>query len=145
MRIEKGHLTGVELDGNVTIDDAGLGGMASVKKPFVGNALRQRSELVRTDRPRLVGIVPEDSTDTFNGGSILCAADNVSGHGEGWITGVAHSPELGHWIGIGYVNGGHERWQDQPLVAADPLRDAEVTVKVVSPHFLDAAGERLHA
>ena len=28
MRIEKGHVTGVELDGRVTIDDAGLGKMA---------------------------------------------------------------------------------------------------------------------
>ena len=29
MRIEKGHVTGAELDGRVSIDDAGLGKMAN--------------------------------------------------------------------------------------------------------------------
>ena len=32
LRVEKGHVTGAELDGRVTIDDAGLGKMASTKK-----------------------------------------------------------------------------------------------------------------
>ena len=32
LRVEKGHVTGAELDGRVTIDDAGLGKMASIKK-----------------------------------------------------------------------------------------------------------------
>ena len=59
LRIEKGHVTGAELDGRVTIDDAGLGKMASPNKSFIGSVLRKRPELLRQDRPRLVGIKPK--------------------------------------------------------------------------------------
>ncbi|GIS89450.1 MAG: hypothetical protein CM1200mP18_21600 [Gammaproteobacteria bacterium] len=75
MRIEKGHVTGAELDGRVTIEDAGLGRMASSKKSYIGSALRKRPELVREDRPRLVGIFPINRHETFNAGAILCAAN----------------------------------------------------------------------
>ena len=144
LRIEKGHVTGAELDGRVTIDDAGLGKMASPKKSFIGSALRQRPELMREDRPQLVGFFPVDKNETFNSGSIICEANNVAGVGEGWITGVTHSPELGHWIGLGFVTGGLEAWQDKTAVAADPVRDKQVAIKIVSPHMIDPSGERMH-
>ena len=145
LRIEKGHVTGAELDGRVTIDDAGLGKMASTKKPFIGNALRQRAELLRQDRPQLVGIFPKDRNETFNGGSILCTPEKVSGFGEGWITAVTHSPVLGHWIGLGYIAGGHTPWKDKTLLAVDPVRKGNVEVEIVSPHMYDPKGERMHA
>ena len=47
--------------------------MASTKKPFIGNVLRQRPELIREDRPQLVGVFPKDRSQTFNGGALLCA------------------------------------------------------------------------
>ena len=144
LRIEKGHVTGAELDGRVTIDDAGLGKMASTKKPFIGSALRQRPELLRTDRPQLVGIFPKDRTDTFNGGSLLCESDTISGFGEGWITAVTHSPALGHWIGLGYISGGHEAWKNKTVVAADPVRKGNTEVEIVSPHMYDPNGERVN-
>jgi glycine cleavage system aminomethyltransferase T len=144
LRIEKGHVTGAELDGRVTIDDAGLGKMASTKKPFIGSALRQRPELMREDRPQLVGIFPKDRSQTFKGGAVLCDADEVSGFGTGWITGVTHSPALGHWIGIGYITGGAEAWKDKTVVAADPVRTGNVDVEIVSPHMFDPTGERMH-
>ncbi|NQU55860.1 MAG: sarcosine oxidase subunit alpha family protein [Rhodospirillales bacterium] len=144
LRIEKGHVTGAELDGRVSIDDAGLGKMASDKKTFIGDALRTRPELLREDRPRLVGIIPKDRTQTFNGGSILCKADVVSGLGEGWISAVTHSPVLGHWIGIGFISGGHEAWSGKTIIAADPLRKGNIEVEVVSPHMVDPQGERMH-
>lgn len=144
LRIEKGHVTGAELDGRVTIDDAGLGKMASVKKPFIGSALRQRPELCRADRPRLVGIFPKDRSQTFNGGAILCKPGETSGFGDGWITAATHSPALGHWIGLGYISGGHENWQDKSTVATDPVRQGDVEVEIVSPHMFDPDGERMH-
>lgn len=144
LRIEKGHVTGAELDGRMTLDDAGLGRMASTKKPFIGSALRNRPELRRTDRPRLVGILPKDHGQRFNGGAILCAGDKVSGFGEGWVTAATFSPALGHWIGLGYVTGGHEAWQDRPLVAADPVRRGNVAVEVVAPQMFDPEGKRIH-
>ncbi len=144
LRIEKGHVTGVELDGRATIDDAGLGKMASDKKSYIGSALRKRPELMREDRPRLVGIFPKDRSEKFKAGSILCRTDKVAGHGEGWITAVTHSPELGHWIGLGYISGGHENWADSTLVAADPVRTGNTEVEIVSPHMVDPTGERMH-
>ena len=143
LRIEKGHVTGAELDGRVSIDDAGLGQMASETKSFIGSALRKRPELLREDRPRLVGIKPVNQSETFNAGSILCQASQVSGLGEGWITAVTHSPELGHWIGLGFIKGGHEAWQGKPLVAADPVRKGNINIEVISPHMVDPSGERM--
>jgi len=144
MRIEKGHVTGAELDGRVTLEDAGLGRMGSPKKVFIGDALRRRPELLRDDRPQLVGIFPKDRSLIFNAGSILCAANRVSGHGDGWITAVTHSPELGHWIGIGFIAGGQSAWEGRRVISADPVREANVEVEIVSPHMVDPEGERLH-
>ena len=105
LRIEKGHVTAAELDGRVTLADAGLGRMASRKKPFIGQALSTRPDLLDENRPRLVGIVPADHTDEFRSGAILCETGAVKGHGVGWITAVTHSPALGHWIGLGFRPG----------------------------------------
>ncbi|HER25554.1 MAG TPA: sarcosine oxidase subunit alpha, partial [Rhodospirillales bacterium] len=144
LRIEKGHVTGAELDGRVTIDDAGLGKMASPRKTFIGDALRKRPAMIAEDRPRLVGILPKDRSQTFNAGSILCAADAVSGLGEGWITAITYSQVFGHWIGIGFISGGHENWTGEIVVAADPVRQGNIEVEIVSPHMYDPSGERMY-
>jgi sarcosine oxidase subunit alpha len=142
LRIEKGHVTGVELDGRVTLEDSGLHKMASQNKNFIGNVLRKRPALLENDRPRLVGVFPNNPSDTFNAGAILCKADSVLGHGEGWVTGVTHSPVFGHWIGLGYISGGHQRWAGKVIIAADPVRKGNVKVKIVSPHMYDPDGAR---
>ncbi|MCY4312166.1 MAG: sarcosine oxidase subunit alpha family protein [Gammaproteobacteria bacterium] len=144
LRIEKGHVTGAELDGRVTIEDAGLGKMASPNKSYIGKSLKNRPELVREDRPGLVGIKPKDRSKTFNAGAILCKQDQVSGMGEGWVTAVTHSPALGHWIGLGFIKGGHEAWKDRTAIVADPLRKEDVEAEIVSPHMFDPKGERMH-
>ncbi len=144
LRIEKGHVTGAELDGRVTIDDAGLGKMASPAKSFIGSAMRNRAELMREDRPRLVGIKPKNAGQTFNAGAILCAQGKVSGLGEGWITAVTHSPALGHWIGLGFIASGHEAWAGKTVIAADPVRKGNIEVEIISPHMYDPSGERMY-
>ncbi|WP_254695699.1 glycine cleavage T C-terminal barrel domain-containing protein [Leisingera sp. NJS204] len=144
LRIEKGHVTGAELDGRVTIRDAGLGKMASSKKAYIGKALQDRPELLREDRPQLAGIFPKDRSQTFNGGALLCRPDEGEGFGEGWITAVTHSPALGHWIGLGYIAGGHAAWEGRVLMASDPVRGGLVEVEIVSPQMFDPEGERMH-
>ena len=144
LRIEKGHVTGAELEGRVTIEDAGLGKMASDKKSYIGDVLRKRPALQDENRQRLVGIFPKNRDQTFNAGALLCAEDTVSGFGEGWISGVTYSPVFGHWIGIGFLSGGHERWTGQTLIAADPVRKGNVEVEIVSPHMYDPSGERMY-
>lgn len=144
LRIEKGHVTGAELDGRVSIDDAGLGKMASPNKSYIGSALRQRPEFLREDRPKLVGIFPKNREETFNAGSLLCQQDAVEGMGDGWITAVTYSPALGHWIGLGFLKGGHEGYEGKTLVSADPVRKGNIDVEVVSPHMYDPSGERMY-
>ncbi len=144
LRIEKGHVTGAELDGRVTIDDAGLGKMASPNKPFIGCALRQRPDLTRAGRPQLVGIFPKDRGETFNGGALLCAPGEDTGFGEGWITAVTQSPAFGHWIGLGYIAGGAAAWEGKTVTATDPVRSDAVAVEIVSPHMFDPEGGRMH-
>lgn len=84
-----------------------------------------------------------DCGETFDAGTIICKADGNGGHGEGWITAVTHSPELGHWIGIGFVKGGFENWRGAPVVAADPVRKGNTDIEVASPQMLDPDGERM--
>ena len=97
---------------------------------------------MRTNRPRLVGIFPKDRREIFNAGSILCAADNIAGYGEGWITAVTHSPALGHWIGLGFISGGYHNWINKIAIASDPVRKKNIEVEIVSPHMFDPKGLR---
>jgi sarcosine oxidase subunit alpha len=142
LRIEKGHVTGAELDGRTTLEDAGLSKMVSPKKDFVGSVLRRREAMMNSDRPRLIGIFPDNPKDTFNAGAILCNANEISGHGEGWVTAVTYSPVFGHWIGLGFISGGHGRWLGKNVVAADPTRKRNISVKIVAPHMYDPEGTK---
>jgi sarcosine oxidase subunit alpha len=144
LRVEKGHVTGAELDGRVTIDDAGLGRMASTKKSYIGSAMRKRGVLGYSNREKLVGIFPKDKKQTFDAGTIICKHNEIKGFGIGRITSVTHSPELGHWIGLGFIKGGFEEWRNITVVGSDPVRDKELELEIVSPHMIDPKGERLH-
>ncbi len=144
LRIEKGHVTAAELDGRVTLEDAGFGQMASKTKPFIGSVLRHRPSLQDDKRPQLVGIYPKDRANKFSAGAILCAPEAVSGFGEGWVTAVTHSPAIGHWIGLGFVTGGVQAWRGKTIMVADPVRDNFTEAEIVSPHMFDAKGVRQH-
>ena len=144
LRVEKGHVTGAELDGRVTIDDAGLGKMASTKKSYIGSAMRKRGVLGDSNREKLVGIFPKDKQQTFDAGTIICKKNEVKGFGIGRITSVTHSPELGHWIGLGFISGGFEKWKNITVIGSDPVRNNELALEIVSPHMVDPEGERLH-
>jgi sarcosine oxidase subunit alpha len=145
LRIEKGHVAGSEIDGRTTLDDLGLGRMASKKKPFVGAVLRQRQALVDADRPRLVGFVPVDSSKRLRSGTIIQPLNGPhSGHGLGYVSATTYSPQLGHDIALGFVAGGAKR-EGELFDACYPLENEVVAVRVTSPHFIDPQGERLHA
>ncbi|MEO1330023.1 MAG: sarcosine oxidase subunit alpha family protein [Pseudomonadota bacterium] len=143
LRIEKGFVTHAEIDGRTTLSDLGLGAMASKTKPYIGAALKDRPATADPSRPRLVGLIPVDKDAVFKSGAILCRPDAVKGHGIGWVSSVTHSPALGHWIGLGLVEGGVEAWEGQTILAAYPVRSDLVHVKVVSPVFVDPEGHAL--
>ena len=145
LRVEKGHVTGAELDGRTTIDDVGLGKMASNKKSYIGSAMRKRGVLSSEEREMLVGFFPVNKNDTFDAGTIICKKNNIKGFGIGRVTSVTHSPELGHWIGMGFIKGGLEKWKNDTVMGCDPIRNKEMEIKVVSQHMVDPEGKRMYA
>jgi methylglutamate dehydrogenase subunit C len=143
LRIEKGHVAGLELDHRNTLDDLGLGRMASKEKAFVGRELRQRPLLQASDRWSLVGIESLESDKPLRGGAILFSAnDRIEGHGRGYITSVTWSTELEKFIALGLYQGGLKHAGEE-LVCAYPLRGEHVKARVVPPMFIDPTGERL--
>jgi methylglutamate dehydrogenase subunit C len=145
LRIEKGHVAGLEVDHRNTLDDLGLGKMASKEKPYIGKALRFRDKLQAPDRWSLIGLELMEPEKKLRGGSILFAAsDEIKGHGRGYITSVTWSTELNKFIALGLYQGGLKH-EGEEIVAAFPLRNEQAKLKIVSPHFIDKEGARLHA
>jgi sarcosine oxidase subunit alpha len=145
LRIEKGHVAGLELDNRTTLDDLGLQKMASQKKAFVGRELRQREELQAPSRWSLVGLELLDSGAQLRGGSILFAKDDeLKGHGRGYITSVTWSTVLQKTIALALYSGGLQHVGEE-IVCAYPLRNERVRARIVSPVFFDQNGERMRA
>jgi methylglutamate dehydrogenase subunit C len=145
LRIEKGHVAGLELDHRNTLHDLGLAKMASKVKPYVGRELGQRPLLRAPDRWSLVGIECLEPGKALRGGSILFAAtDRIEGHGRGYITSVTWSTELGKFIALGLYQGGLTHAGEE-IQCAYPLKDERVKARIVAPIFIDPKGERLRA
>jgi glycine cleavage system aminomethyltransferase T len=144
MRIEKGHVAGNELNGTTTAADLGLGRMMSTKKDFIGRVLAGRPGLVDSNRTALVGLKPVDrSKRLFAGSHFLSTGAKVAlSNDQGYLTSVAFSPMLGHWIGLGLLARGQARVGER-IRAYDPLRSGETEVEVVAPVFFDPDGSRL--
>jgi sarcosine oxidase subunit alpha len=144
MRIEKGHVAGAELNGISTAGDLGLGRMMSTKKDYIGRVLAGRPALVDPNRPVVVGFRPVDRERRIRAGAHFIrqgVAANAQ-NDEGYMTSVAFSPSIGHWIGLGFLSRGPER-MGEILRACDPIRGEEYLVEVVSPIFYDPEGEKL--
>ena len=145
LRIEKGHVAGADLDHRNTLDDLGLGKMAGKEKDYIGKALRFRENCQAPERWSLVGIECMEDGAKLRGGAILFAAtDEIKGHGRGYITSVTWSTELNKYIALALYSGGLKHEGDD-IICAFPLKNENVKARIVSPHFIDKQGERLHA
>lgn len=144
MRIEKGHAAGNELNGQTTALNLGLGGFVSKKKDCIGKVLSQREGLTQKDGLNLMGFVAVDPKDQITNGAHFIDKDapRDAAHDQGFMSSVAWSPELGHYIGLGFLKNGNARKGDE-VWAVDFVRDNHINVRVVSPHFVDPEGERL--
>src|SRR5204863_127472 len=102
MRIEKGHVAGNEINGQTTARDLGLVRMLSTKKDYVGRVMAQRPGLLAADRPTLAGFKPVDRAERLRAGAhfIPEGARPVAANDQGYMSSVAFSPTLGHWIGL---------------------------------------------
>ena len=146
MRIEKGHVSGNEINGQLTARDLGLGRMVSAKKDCIGRVMAQRPALLAEDRPALAGFRPVDRKARLRAGAHFLpvgAAATIESD-QGYMTSVAFSPMLGHWIGLGVIARGPQRIGER-VRAYDPVRNGDVEVEICNPVFFDPEGARLHA
>ncbi|GLK74067.1 sarcosine oxidase subunit alpha family protein [Ancylobacter dichloromethanicus] len=144
MRIEKGHVSGNELSGQTTAGDLGFGRMASTKKDYIGRTLAARPGLTDPDRPSFVGFKPVDRARRLRAGAhfLKLGAPPDMANDQGYMTSVAYSPHLGHWIGLGLIKRGPERLGEH-VRAYDPVRGEEIEVEICAPGFIDPEGVRL--
>jgi methylglutamate dehydrogenase subunit C len=143
LRIEKGFLTHAEIEGRATAFDIGMDRMMSQKKDFIGKALAARDGLVDEDRPQLVGLKPVGAVKQLSAGAHLFAQGNdaVARNLEGHISSVGFSPDVGTFIGLGFLKGGRAR-MGEVIRMVDHLRGLEAEVEVCSTVFVDQEGER---
>lgn len=144
MRIEKGHVSGPELNGQTSARDLGLGRMASTKKDYIGRVMAQRPAFLDPDRPVLAGFRPVDRRQRLRAGAHFLGVNKPTEirFDEGYMTSVAYSPSLQHWIGLGMLKRGPERI-GEIVRAYDPIRGADFEVEICAPTFIDPEGARL--
>jgi sarcosine oxidase subunit alpha len=108
--------------------------------------LSRREGLVHKNAVMQVGLKPVNATDTVDAGAhLMRVGDPINAtHDQGYVTSVCYSPCLGHSIGLGFLSNGSER-HGEIIRAVNPLQGRETLVEIVSPHFIDPEGERLHA
>ena len=143
LRIEKGHVTGAELNGNTSADDLGFAGMLKGEGDFIGRALARRAGLAAPDRLQLVGVRPLDRARRLRNAAHVVApeAPNAS---LGYLTSATPSVELEGWVALALVAGGRQRIGQQ-LIATSPIHDEAVPIEIVSPHLVDPENLRVRA
>ncbi|UYV38646.1 sarcosine oxidase subunit alpha family protein [Rhodobacteraceae bacterium D3-12] len=143
LRIEKGFLTHAEINGTVTAYDAGLQAMVSQKKDCIGKTASERPGLCEPTRERLVGLKPVGAVKQLTAGAHLFNATDeaIRENDQGYVTSVAYSPTLGHYIGLAFLKNGPERIGEN-IRLVDHLRGIETTCEVCDPVFFDKDGGR---
>lgn len=144
LRIEKGHATANELNGQTSAHHLGMGRMVSQKKDSIGLVLSQREGLSADGDIRLVGLEALDGEARLPAGSHLFASGAAKSvdQDQGWVTSTCYSPHLQKHIALGFLKRGDERL-DEVIEVANPLEGQTTRAKVVSPHFIDPEGGRL--
>ncbi|MGA9412281.1 MAG: sarcosine oxidase subunit alpha family protein [Roseobacter sp.] len=144
LRIEKGHITHAEIHGAVTAFDAGFARMVSAKKDCIGKTMAERPGLMDENRQQLVGLKPVNSSDALTAGAHIferaAAARRVND--QGYVTSVAHSPTLGHSIGLGFLARGPAR-HGEIVRVVDAVRGHDFLATVCAPVFVDPKGDRV--
>ncbi|NVK00312.1 MAG: sarcosine oxidase subunit alpha, partial [Oceanospirillaceae bacterium] len=105
-----------------------------------GRVLANREAMVQSTL-RLVGFKSEEQILT---GSWLIPQGQPSdqAHALGWVSSACYSPNLGCYIGIGFIEQADQH-MNQKVRAVSLLDNIDREVNVVSPHFIDPEGERL--
>jgi sarcosine oxidase subunit alpha len=143
LRIEKGHVTTAELDGNTTAHDLGFERMLKAEGDFVGRVLAQRPGSTSMQRRQLVALRPTDSAARLIAGMILIdpAAPKTN---IGDVTSCTPSVLIDGWIGLALLADGRRRIGSR-LLAVSPLHGESVEVEITTPHWFDPENTRVRA
>ncbi len=138
LRAEKGFIiVGQDTDGSVSPIDLGMGGLVSDKKDCLGKRALARPELQRTDRPQLVGLLPDDPGRVIPEGAQLVAEPGEPPLAmEGWVTSSYFGARIGRSFALAMVNGGRERHGER-LHAWD-VDAGIIPVRVTQPMFYES-------
>ncbi len=146
LRIEKGHVAGMELDGRTTPDDLGLGQLVSARKDCIGKRSLKLPALAASGRKQLVGLTSADGKTPIPRGAQLVADPNARlpnpmlGH----VTATCWSPTLEQPIALALLADGRAR-HGTSLYAMAPLAGVTLPVVVSNNVFVDAEGARVRA
>jgi methylglutamate dehydrogenase subunit C len=143
LRIEKGHVTTAELNGNTCADDLGFARMLKKAGDYIGRALATRPGLTAADRLQLVGVRPLDRRQRLRNGMHLLSAE-APGASLGYVTSSTPSVELEGWVGLALLAAGRQRIGAQ-LLGVSVIHDERVALEIVSPHMLDPENTRVRA
>ena len=143
LRIEKGHVTSAELNGNTSAADLGLQRMLKQNGDFIGRVLAQRAGMLAPERLQLVGVRPADKAQRLRNGTQLVnpAAPDTS---LGYVTSSTPSVALEGWVGLALVAGGRARIGSR-LLGSAPVSGESTELELVSPHMFDAENARVRA
>ena len=149
LRAEKGYIiVGQDTDGTVTPIDLNLSWMIGKnKKDFIGKRSLSRSDIVKSDRKQLVGLVPVNKTYGIEEGQHVVEEEKIStpikkpvrmlGH----VTSSYFSPTLNHSVAMALIKGGNRKIGSQLFVSTNNLNT--IAVEVVKPNFIDPNNQRL--
>jgi sarcosine oxidase subunit alpha len=143
LRIEKGHVTGAELNGNTSAHDLGFARLLKQQGDFIGRVLAQRPALTSAERLQLVGVRPRDRAQRLRNGMQLVAGE-APADSLGYITSSTPSAELAGWLGLALLAGGRSRVGTR-LIGTSPLHGETIELEVVRAHMLDPENTRVRA
>jgi sarcosine oxidase subunit alpha len=144
LRAEKGYIiVGQETDGTVMPQDLGMDWILSKKKDFIGRRSFTRPDSQRTERKKLVGLLPVNPNDILEEGGQIVAekGDHRPIPMIGHITSSYYSANLGRSFALAMISNGTEKIGDRVYV---PMDGKTITCEVTAPIFFDAEGVRLH-
>jgi sarcosine oxidase subunit alpha len=144
LRIEKGHVAGMELDGRTTPDDLGLGKMLNTAKDCIGKRSLTRPLLAAAGRKQLVGLLAADDAPLIPRGAQL--VENAGHHSRnpilGHVTSTCYSPHLKRPIALALLAAGRSRI-GETLSAVSPLSNITLPVKITHHVFIDPDAARM--
>jgi len=143
LRIEKGHVTGAELNGNTTADDLGFGRMLKSEGDFIGRALTRRAGLAAPDRLQLVGLQPVDRRERLRNGAHLVTPEAPT-DSLGYVTSSTPSVARDGWVGLALLARGRRRI-GQRLLLVSPIHGERIEVEVTSAVSFDPENDRVRA